>query len=259
MTASPYAGKPEAAWRRITKRLVKQHPLKPEKLLDAAITAWNTLWQTTIGTGPLAIKLAELRVPASVVGYFFEVLLARELEQRFPGEWRGNQSKNEKDLVYLRRAKYSIEIKSSGQAGFKIYGNRSTGHRSENVGLVKKPEKSGYYLTVNFIDQTITLLRFGWLDVSDWKPQGPQSGQMSGLSKAVYEGKLLRISGEYRRQTPILLLDGVGDSKAQSFAALGIHRIDDLLRYTVELPPDLARIKQRNQDFLNECTNQPAH
>ena len=83
MTSSPYSGKPESAWLAVTQQLIENHPLKPHVILDAAITAWGTLWQTTVGTGFLAVKLAALRVPATVVGYFFEVLLARELERRW--------------------------------------------------------------------------------------------------------------------------------------------------------------------------------
>lgn len=90
MTTSPYAGKPESAWLSITQELVANHPLKSAELLDAATTAWATLWQTTVGTGSLSVKLSALKVPATISGYFFEVLLARELERRAPTLWRGN-------------------------------------------------------------------------------------------------------------------------------------------------------------------------
>lgn len=98
MTTSPYAGKPESTWLRITQKLVSKHPRQGSVLLEATLTAWGTLWQTTVGAGVLAVKLSDLRVPATIVGYFFEVLLARELERRNP-LWRGNQAKDEKDLV----------------------------------------------------------------------------------------------------------------------------------------------------------------
>jgi ScaI restriction endonuclease len=140
MTGSPYTGKPESAWLGITQQLVNNHPLKPQIIREASLTTWGTLWQTTVGTGSLAVKLTDLQVPATIVGYFFEILLARELERRDP-LWRGSQSKDEKDLVYLRDPALSIEIKTSGQAGFKIYGNRSYGQKSGSDLLVKK-EKS---------------------------------------------------------------------------------------------------------------------
>jgi hypothetical protein len=101
MTTSPYAGKPESTWLSVTRQLVNSHALKSAELLDVATTAWGTLWQSTVGTGSLSVKLSDLKVPATIVSYFFEVLLARELERRAPALWRGNVSKEDKDLVYI--------------------------------------------------------------------------------------------------------------------------------------------------------------
>jgi hypothetical protein len=240
MTSSPYSGKPKSSWLAITQQLVSNHPLKPAILLEAALTSWGTLWQTTVGIGPLSVKLADLRVPATIVGYFFEVLLARELEQRDP-LWRGNQSKDEKDLVYIPDPALSVEIKTSGQSGFKVYGNRSYGQKAESDLLIKK-EKSGFYITVNFFNQTLTLIRFGWIDAEDWDPQEAPTGQMAGLKQAVYDFKLVPILGSYRQQAPVLLLDGVGPATEAQFAAIGIHTVGDLLLYQGELPSRLSRI-----------------
>lgn len=250
--ASPYAGRPESEWREITRKLIESHPLKPAELLDTAITAWATLWQTTVGTGAVAVSLSDLRVPATIVGYFFEVLFARELQRRAPTLWRGNQSKDEKDVVYIPNPAFSVEIKASGQAGFKVYGNRSYGQKSEGAGPAKK-EKSGFYITVNFFNQTLTLIRFGWIDADDWDPQEAATGQMAGLKQAVYEGKLIPLPGTYRQHAPIFLLDGVGDSTAALFAEQGISTVGDLLRHEGQLPGRLARIKHANESFLNAC------
>jgi hypothetical protein len=256
LTSSPYSGKPESSWLAITQQLINNHPLKPQVILDAALTTWGTLWQTTVGTGPLAVKLADLRVPATVVGYFFEVLLARELERRDP-LWRGSQSKDEKDLVYHRDPAFSVEIKTSGQAGFKVYGNRSYGQKAASDLLVKK-EKSGFYITVNFFGQALTLIRFGWIDADDWDPQEAPTGQMAGLREAVYDYKLLPISGSYRQQAPVLLLDGVGPVTEKQFAELGIYTVGDLLQYQGQLPSRLARIVQNNRTFLDGCIDVPS-
>jgi hypothetical protein len=150
--AIPYAHKPVSKWLEITRTLVESHPLKTAELLDTATTAWATLWQTTVGTGAVAVKLSDLRVPATIVGYFFEVLFARELQRRAPTLWRGNLSKDEKDLVYIPDPGLSVEIKASGQAGFKVYGNRSYGQKSERAVPAKK-EKSGFYITINFFNR----------------------------------------------------------------------------------------------------------
>jgi hypothetical protein len=94
---SPYAGKPDPSWLSITRRLVAKHPLKAEVLRAAALAAWKSLWQTTVGSGQASVGLSQFRVPSTVVGYFFEVLLAQYLQRRAPDLWRGNQSKEEKD------------------------------------------------------------------------------------------------------------------------------------------------------------------
>ena len=47
-----------------------------------------------------------------------------------------------------------------------------------------KKEKSGFYITVNFFNQTLTLMRFGWIDADDWDPQEAPTGQMAGLKQA---------------------------------------------------------------------------
>jgi hypothetical protein len=228
MKESPYSGKAEPEWLAITEKLVVSHPLERGLLRDAVIKTWSTLWQTTVGAGETSVKLTDLSVPATVVGYFFEVLLARELERREPAQWHGTQSKEQKDLVYIPDPDFSIEIKTSGQAGFKVYGNRSHGQKSENELLVKK-EKSGYYITVNFLGQILTLIRFGWIDAEDWDPQKAPTGQMAGLRDSVYKFKLISIPGSYRRQTPVSLLQGVGPAMSAQLAQLGIHTIGEMM------------------------------
>ena len=195
--------------------------------------------------GEDSVELSELRVPATVVGYFFEVLLARELERREPTLWRGNRSKDEKDLVYLPNPSMSVEVKTSGQAGFRVYGNRSYGQKLASELLAKK-EKSGYYVTVNFHNQVLTLIRFGWIDAEDWAPQKAPTGQMAGLRDAVYRYKLIPISGAYRRAIPVQLLDGVGAAKARQFESLGIRTIGNLLDLQGPLPPALELIGRKN-------------
>lgn len=240
---SPYAGRPPDRWRAITRRPLAKHPLRPEVILDLATTAWGKVWDTTVGSGATAVRLAGLSVPATVVGYFFEVLLARELEARFPGVWRGNRSKEEKDLVYLPDPGLSVEIKTSGQLGYRVYGNRSYGQDVRNEDQAKK-EKSGFYITVNFYRQTLTLLRFGWIDAGDWQPQASPTGQMAGLPDSVYEHKLVPIPGEYRLNGPVELLHGVGPKTAEAFHRLGIHTIRQLVNRSGLLPPRLAGFRE---------------
>lgn len=119
-------------------------------------------------------------------------------------------------------------MKASGQLGYKIYGNRSYGQILENADAAKK-DKSGYYITVNFYGQTLTLLRFGWIDSSDWQAQKSPTGQMAGLGAEVYSHKLLPIPGQYMLNGPIQLLGGVGGKAAEELAQLGLGTIGQLI------------------------------
>ncbi|HUG89783.1 MAG TPA: ScaI family restriction endonuclease [Planctomycetaceae bacterium] len=233
-TGSPYRGD-QKQWSNVTKRLIAEHPLDPDQILEIAQTAWQHLWQTTIGTGKHRIRLSELRVPASVVGYFFEVLFARELERRSDGQWRQGQTADEKDLVYVPDPRYSTEVKTSGQLGDKVFGNRSYGQKTADD-LRGKKEKSGYYITVNFYGRTLTLLRFGWIDADDWNPQLAPTGQMAGLPDVVYRWKLVDIRGDYQLQAPVRLLPGVGPGRAEALRQLGIATVGELIAAEVTMP-----------------------
>jgi hypothetical protein len=241
---SPYAGKPKSEWLSITRQLLADHPLAVEVIRETAEEAWAKVWETTIGSGSTAIRLTELDVPATVIGYFFERLFARVLQNRYPEQWRGTQSKDEKDLHYIPDPALSVEVKTSGQLGLKVYGNRSCGQALQNELLAKK-EKSGFYVTANFYRRTLTLLRFGWIDASDWKPQASATGQMAGLPDGVYRYKLIAIPGSYRLQGPVGLLGGIGPKTSADLEALGIFTIADLLNYQGDLPKRVVRIRDR--------------
>lgn len=227
---SPYDGLPVDRWLAKTDELIERHPLRIDLIRDVAIASWGTLWLTKVGEGETAFGLSEVEIPSTVVGYFYERLFARELAALLPGEWRGGQSKDEKDLVCLYEPRFSIEMKASGQLGTKIFGNRSYGQKTEDV-LTSKPEKSGYYITINFYGKILTLIRFGWIDASDWIPQKSATGQAASLKPEVYQYKLIQIPGEYRLSAPVGLLEGVGRKTAEELAGRGISTMYDLLNY----------------------------
>jgi hypothetical protein len=216
-----------------TKELIEQHPLKPDVIRDIALRIWSLLWQTKIGEEDTSLSPAEINPPATIIGYFFEKLFAKELQKRHPEKWRGTLAKDEKDIVYLEDSKYSIEIKTSGQLDTKIFGNRSYGQEaddSNNEELPKK-EKSGYYITANFYQQSLTLLRFGWIDHEDWKPQKSSKGQAATLDEKAYQHKLFTISGEYILNSPVNLLKGVGKTTAEILEKEGIKTLSNLIHY----------------------------
>ncbi len=229
--ASPYSGLPVEQWEAKTKEIIEQYPLDLETIREIALASWSSLWLTKLGEGKTAMPIAELDLPAMVVGYFFEKLFARELQLRFPDHWRGGRSKDEKDLVFLPNSLFSTEMKTSGQLGTKVYGNRSYGQKSENESFVTKAEKSGYYITANFHGKTLMLLRLGWIDASDWRPQASSTGQAASLPNEVYQYKLVKILGDYRLCAPVGILEGVGPKTIDVFAKENVTTIQELLDY----------------------------
>ena len=224
---SPYENVPVTEWRSITEKLLQTNFLKYNELLEVAEVSWNRLWNTKVGDVHSGFPLIELNPPATIVGYFFEKLFTKELACRHPLIWRGGEG-SEKDLHCIIDDSKSIEIKSSGQSGFKIFGNRSYGQKVENIDSAKK-DKSGYYITINFYGQKLTLIRFGWIDADDWQAQKSPTGQMAGLKEEVYENKLIKVCGIYMLDAPIHLLEGVGRKTEAELMTLGYKTIGDIL------------------------------
>lgn len=243
--ASPYAGVPTERWRDITQALINDYPLRLDEILEIAQIAWGRLWSSTIGG---QIQLDEVELPATVVGYFFQKLFAHELAARYPDVWRGEQSKSDKDLVNLHDSSFNTEMKSSGQMGYDLFGNRSYNQQTQNDNNSNK-DKSGYYITLNFFGNKITLLRLGWIDQDDWKPQGAETGQAVVLKPEVYNYKLVEIPGSYRLQSPAQLLNGVGWKSASKLQERGINTISDIIRYQGD-DKSVLKIKSKNEDFL---------
>ncbi|MBP0016781.1 MAG: ScaI family restriction endonuclease [Cyanobacteria bacterium SBLK] len=227
---SPYSHLPQDKWLNKTHELIAEHPLKEDIIKQIILESWTILWDTKIGNNDLKISIQDIDLPAQIVGYFLEKIFAKILETRYPQEWQGGKNKEDKDIIYLPDDRFSLEIKTSGQKGLKIFGNRSYGQKTKNENLEKK-SKSGYYITVNFFDQTINLIRFGWIDFDDWKAQKSQTGQAASLSDYVYQYKLVEIPGEYRLNAPLEILEGVGGKTAKKLSLLGINILQDLLKY----------------------------
>jgi len=168
VTKSPYAGKPFSEWKDVTHNLIKQYPISQGELLEIALVSWSRLWSSEIGG---EIRIDDVDLPATIVGYFFQKLFARELSTRYPDDWEGEVIKSDKDLVHKKNAFFSTEMKASGQMGYSLFGNRSYNQQSGNSESSGK-DKSGYYITLNYYRKTVTLLRLGWIDQDDWVPQG---------------------------------------------------------------------------------------
>ncbi|HDR9766572.1 TPA: ScaI family restriction endonuclease [Burkholderia cepacia ATCC 25416] len=251
---SPYANSPASAWPEITLALVQRHPLGHDEIRDIALSAWQAVWSTRIGTDLNHLPLRDVLPPATVIGYFFEKLFAHELARRYPNMWRGSMSAAEKDIHCIPDPRFSIEVKTSGQLGLKVYGNRSYNQELANGGTSKK-DKSGYYLIVNFYGEILNLIRFGWIDGSDWQPQKSATGQMAGLPEEVYANKLIPIRGEYTLFAPVGILDYMGPVAVAAATALRIFTVGDLLNYNGTLPSRLLRARAAALGYASEYSS----
>jgi ScaI restriction endonuclease len=194
---SPYVGAAVGKWPSITAKLIEEHPLGTDEILESVLTAWTELHATQIGSRKLQIGKNIFPNP-QIIGFLLHELIPVELAARHPEEWRREKEKGEKDLVYIPDARFSVEIKTSSHAS-QIFGNRSYAQQS-STGESSSKAKSGYFLTVNFQTNKekgkagkITRVRFGWLDHSDWIGQKSETGQQSRLNTDADRYKLKQI------------------------------------------------------------------
>jgi hypothetical protein len=166
-----------------------------------------------------------------MTGFFFEKLLATVLKNKTQEKWRGGSEKFERDLVFLENPKFSIELKTSGQLGLKLFGNRSYGKQREENPKIHKVDRSGYFITVNFHGSTLSLVRFGWIDHEDWVSQKSETGQASSLKEDTYTFKLIPILGDYQRAANLGILKGVGAKMLENLQKQKIITIAQLLNH----------------------------
>jgi len=191
---SPYEGKDNSEFASITRKLVDDFPISRQELVEIVSEAWKDIYTSSFGNSELCIG-KDIFIPAQATGVILEKLIAIKLSNRYPKAWRGGIHKSEKDIVCLYNDNNSFEIKTSSSASG-LYGNRSTGHRSDNS--VKS--RTGYYLVVNYklpteIDPSkgIKKIRFGWIDDSDWVGQDKPTGQQASIGSELARLKLITL------------------------------------------------------------------
>ena len=187
-----YPEPPSDSWLDITRQAVAEHPLSTAELIDLVNLSWQAIFDSKFGPSEFQIG-KDLFPSPQVLSFFLHEFLALEVAKRYPAIWRRDESAFEKDLVFMPDSLYSVEIKASSSAR-QVYGNRSYAQPSD-----PKKSKDGYYLTINFSKPTATdvgqikIIRFGWLDRSDWIPQRSSSGQQARLRPVAYQYKLLTL------------------------------------------------------------------
>ncbi len=189
-----------AQWRQKTLELIKAHPLDPTEILKVTQAVWEDIFESGIGSKPFKIG-TDLFPKPQIMGFFLHELIPLEFIRRYPGQWRGEATARDKDMVYIPDPHFSIEIKTSSHKS-KIFGNRSYAQEAKG----NKKSKSGYYMAINFEKfskgataiPSLLRVRFGWLDYTDWRGQAAATGQQANLSSEVEDGKLLELFPEWK-------------------------------------------------------------
>jgi hypothetical protein len=189
---SPYRGLPTEKWAKKTKQLVAAHPLDSKEIVEVVLMSWDAIFQSKIGPHGFLIGTHLFPKP-QIMGFLLHELLPLEFSARHPGVWRGDENSAEKDLVYVPKPRFSLEIKTSSHKT-QIFGNRSFAQKPIN----SKKSKAGYYLAVNFegfrkdrAKPHVRRIRFGWLDHGDWIGQNAPTGQQARLRPECESKKLL--------------------------------------------------------------------
>ncbi|NAS97442.1 ScaI family restriction endonuclease [Pseudomonas syringae pv. actinidifoliorum] len=188
---TPYKDRPVEEWTAITEELIAAHPLTEEQIVQYCLTAWDDIYHSKIGRKNFKIG-EDIFVRPQIIGALLHELIPAEIMANNPNLWQREQKVGDKDVVYLPNDFYSFELKTSSSS-MNIYGNRSYAQAPK----ANKKSKDGYYLTINFeqikvrseILPAITVIRFGWLDHTDWIGQTADTGQQARLGPETYKYK----------------------------------------------------------------------
>lgn len=206
--ASPYNNQEEENWEKITKKLIEEHPLSKEQIVDAVLTSWKQIFQSKIG--PLSIGKQIFPTP-QIMSNIIHELIPYNLAENVGSDYRVGITKTEKDIVYEPNSIYSVEVKASSSKN-DIYANRSYAQPSLDSDT---KDKNGFYIGVNFekfqiledgeykkvefdnegniIYPKITQIKFGYLEHTDWIPQASAKGQQARLTKESKKYKLIKL------------------------------------------------------------------
>ncbi|NQN54477.1 ScaI family restriction endonuclease [Streptococcus suis] len=192
----PYENVEESEWKSVTERLIEEFPIEMETLRKIVLDSWNELFTISNATRDFAIGKTIFPKP-QILGFFLEEIVTQKIHKLDPKTWVPDPTGYSKDLENVREPKYSIEIKTSSSPK-NIYGNRSYGQKGDS----SKKSKDGYYLAINFekFDSKnllkrpeITLIRFGYLNYTDWISQSASTGQQARIPAHIESVKLLPI------------------------------------------------------------------
>ncbi|MFK7946363.1 MAG: ScaI family restriction endonuclease [Saprospiraceae bacterium] len=188
---SPYHGVEVENWQEVTNKLIAKHPLSDKEIIEVVLKSWDDIFNSQIGSFSIG---KEIFPTPQIMSFFLHELVAHYLSLRYRSVYRVGVAKNEKDIHHITNQSLSVEIKGSSNKK-QIFGNRS--YAQPNSGKGQK-DKNGYYITINFEKfpknqsrrPEILIIRFGYLEHTDWIAQKSSTGQQARLGPDVYKYKL---------------------------------------------------------------------
>lgn len=193
----PYEGIEEQHWENVTVDLINKFPIPMDVIKEIVLDSWNEIFTITNSSHDFAIGKTIFPKP-QILGFFLEEIITQKIHRLDPETWVPDPTGYSKDLENVVAPEFSVEIKTSSSLK-NIYGNRSYGQR----GFSAKESKDGYYLAVNFeqFDKKnpllkrpeIRLIRFGYLNYTDWSSQASSTGQQARIPARIESVKLLPI------------------------------------------------------------------
>jgi hypothetical protein len=194
MPNSPYQGKAVAQWSAITDKLIKSHPIKTGEIIKTVLKSWDDIFNSKIGSFSIG---KEIKPTPQIMSFLLHELVAHYLSLKHPGIYKVGTQKTEKDIHCITNSSLSIEIKGSSNPS-QIFANRSYAQPQSGKG---QKDKNGFYIAINFEKfkdvkpnlPKILLIRFGYLEHSDWIAQAAATGQQARLGADVYRHKLKQI------------------------------------------------------------------
>lgn len=199
MVDSPYHGIQVSDWSKVTEELISIHPIKMDEIVAIVLKSWSDIFNSKIGSFYIG---KEIEPVPQIMSFLLHELVAHYLSLKHPGIYRVGVEKNEKDIHCITDDKLSIEIKGSSHPN-QIFANRSYAQPQSGKGV---KNKNGYYITINFQQfkdvkpdlPKILLIRFGYLEHTDWIAQSSATGQQARLGPDVYKFKLKEIYSQRR-------------------------------------------------------------
>jgi hypothetical protein len=194
MPNSPYHGKKVAQWSAITEKLIASHPIKPDEIVETVLTSWDDIFNSKIGSFSIG---NEIEPVPQIMSFLLHELVAHYLSLKHPGIYKVGTEKTEKDIHCIIDSSLSIEIKGSSHPN-QIFANRSYAQPQSGNG---QKDKNGFYIAINFEQfkdvkpniPKILMIRFGYLEHTDWIAQASATGQQARLGADVYRHKLKQI------------------------------------------------------------------